>query len=49
MGRYDVYAAPGQGGTGYVLDVPADLLQDLGTRIVVPRLPPDVALKPARA
>lgn len=48
MGRYDVYAAPGQGRTGYVLDVQADLLQDLGTRVVVPLFPPDLAPKPAR-
>lgn len=48
MGRYDVYATPGQGGVGYVLDVQADLLQDLGTRVVVPLLPSDLAPKPAR-
>ena len=32
MGCFDVYAAPGQHETGYVLDVQADLLQDLTTR-----------------
>ncbi len=48
MGRYEVYATPSQGGVGYVLDVQADLLQDLGTRVVVPLLPPDLAPKPAR-
>ena len=48
MGRYDVYAAPGQGRSSYVLDVQADLLQELGTRVVVPLLPPDRAPKPAR-
>ena len=48
MGRYDVYTVLGQGGTGYVLDVQADLLQDLDTRVVVPLLPPDRAPKPAR-
>ena len=48
MGRYDVYATPGQGGAGYVLDVQADFLQGLNTRVVVPLLPPDAAPKPAR-
>jgi toxin CcdB len=49
MGRFDVYGRPGQGGAGYLLDVQADLLQDLNTRVVVPLLPPDVAPKPARS
>jgi toxin CcdB len=49
MGRFDVYATPGRDGTGYVLDVQADLLRDLNTRVVVPLLPPDVAPKPARS
>ena len=31
-----------------MLDVQADLLQDLGTRVVMPLLPPDLAPKPAR-
>ncbi len=48
MGRFDVYVTPGQGRIGYVLDVQADLLQDLNTRVVVPLLPPDAAPKPAR-
>jgi toxin CcdB len=48
MGRYDVYASPGQGRVGYVLDVQANLLQDLGTRVVVPLLPLDLAPKTAR-
>ena len=48
MGRFDVYPTPTKGGTGYVLDVQADLLQELGTRVVVPLLPPEVAPKPAR-
>jgi toxin CcdB len=47
MGRFDVYATPGQDGTGYVLDVQADLLQDLTTRVVVPLLPTEAAPKPA--
>jgi toxin CcdB len=49
MGRFDVYAASGTGEVGYVLDVQADFLQDLNTRVVVPLLPPDVAPKPARS
>ena len=48
MGRYDVYPAPGQGGAGYVLDVQADLLQGLSTRVVVPLLPAEAAPRPAR-
>ncbi len=36
MGRFDVYATPGQGGIGYVLDVQGDLLRDLTTRVIVP-------------
>ena len=48
MGRFDVYATPGQGGTGYVLDIQADLMQDLTTRVVVPLLPTEAAPKPAR-
>jgi toxin CcdB len=48
MGRFDVYATPSRGGTGYVLDVQADLLHDLATRVVVPLLPPEAAPKPAR-
>ena len=48
MGRFDVYPTPTKGGTGYVLDVQADLLGELGTRVVVPLLPPEVAPTPAR-
>ena len=48
MGRFGVYPTPTQGGTGYVLDVQADLLAELDTRVVVPLLPPDLAPKPAR-
>lgn len=33
MARYDVYSNPGG---GYVLDVQADLLNELKTRIVIP-------------
>lgn len=48
MSRFDVYATPGQSGTGYVLDVQADLLHDLATRVVVPLQPSQSAPKPAR-
>ena len=46
MARFDVYAGPS--GTGYVLDVQADVLEDLNTRIVVPLLPVSQAPAPAR-
>lgn len=46
MARFDVYANPG--GMGYVLDVQADVLDLLNTRIVVPLLPVSVAPAPAR-
>ena len=36
MARFEVYANPD--GAGYVLDVQADLLNELNTRIVVPLL-----------
>lgn len=45
MARYDVYANPGG---GFVLDVQADLLDELKTRVVVPLLPLDTAPQPAR-
>jgi len=48
MARFDVHPMPGRGRTGYLLDVQADLLEDLSTRVVVPLLPPDIAPKPAR-
>jgi toxin CcdB len=48
MGRFDVYATPGKAGIGYVLDVQANLLQGLSTRVVVPLMPPQAAPKPAR-
>ena len=38
MARHDVYPMPGNG-PGYVLDVQADLLSHLATRVVVPLLP----------
>lgn len=37
MARFDVYARP-DGAAGYVLDVQADVLSGLNTRIVVPLL-----------
>ncbi|WP_290686892.1 MULTISPECIES: CcdB family protein [unclassified Haematobacter] len=46
MARYDVY--PNPGGAGYLLDVQADLLDGLNTRVVVPLLPPNAAPLPAR-
>ncbi len=49
MSRFDVYSTPGRSRTGYVLDVQADLLQGLSTRVVVPLLPPDAAPKPAKS
>lgn len=47
MARFDVYARPGEG-AGYVLDVQADLLNSLNTRIVVPLLPLTDAPTPAK-
>ena len=46
MARFDVYANPD--GIGYIVDVQADLLDSLKTRVVVPLLPVDEAPKPAR-
>jgi toxin CcdB len=46
MPRYDVYPAPEA--AGYLLDVQADLLYGLNTRVVVPLLPEDSAPRPAR-
>ncbi|SIT86536.1 CcdB family protein [Pontibaca methylaminivorans] len=46
MARFDVYTRPG--GTGYVLDVQADILSGLNTRIVVPLLPLSDAPAPAK-
>ena len=45
MARHDVYTH--RGGDGYLLDVQADLLDVLVTRIVVPLLPIATAPKPA--
>lgn len=46
MARFDVYARPG--GSGYVLDIQADVLDQLNTRIVVPLLPLSDAPSPAK-
>jgi toxin CcdB len=46
MARFDVYK--NADGSGYLLDVQADLLNHLNTRIVVPLLPLDVAPIPAK-
>ena len=46
MARFDVYRSPD--GVGYVVDVQADLLDMLQTRVVVPLLPLRDAPKPAK-
>lgn len=46
MARFDIYPAPE--GAGWLLDVQADLLDGLNTRVVVPLLPPAEAPRPAR-
>jgi toxin CcdB len=46
MARFDVYRDPD--GHGYLLDVQADLLSHLNTRIVVPLLTTALAPKPAK-
>jgi len=45
MARFDVYA--NRAGVGYLLDVQADLISRLNTRMVVPLLPLDEAPTPA--
>lgn len=45
MARFDVYANDSD--PGYLLDVQADLLGGLNTRVVVPLLPMPLAPKPA--
>jgi toxin CcdB len=44
MARYDIHANPNG---GYLLDVQADILDQLNTRVVVPLLPADEAPPPA--
>jgi toxin CcdB len=46
MARYDVYASPN--GASFLLDVQADLLDDLNTRVVVPLMSVNAAPAPAR-
>lgn len=46
MARFDVYVSPD--GVGYVVDVQADLLDMLQTRVVVPLLPRSDAPTPAK-
>lgn len=46
MARFDVYEVSGV--AGYVVDVQADLLDALNTRITVPLMPIDDAPPPAR-
>jgi toxin CcdB len=46
MARFDVYRTPD--GNGYLLDVQANLLDHLNTRIVVPLMLPADAPKPAK-
>lgn len=45
MPRFDVYVSPSE--VGYVLDLQADILEGLNTRIVVPLLPLAEAPVPA--
>lgn len=45
MARFAVYK--NLDGAGYLLDIQADLLSHLNTRVVVPLLPLDLAPKPA--
>ncbi len=45
MARFDVCA--NRGGAGFLLDVQADLITRLNTRVVVPLLPLDAAPTPA--
>ncbi|WP_282029646.1 CcdB family protein [Paracoccus marcusii] len=47
MARFDVYARPGAA-AGYVLNVQADVLNGLNTRVVVPLLPLGEAPIPAK-
>ena len=44
MAKYDVYVTP----DGYYLDVQADILGDLNSRIIVPLMPINQSPKPAK-
>ncbi|MBV60493.1 MAG: plasmid maintenance protein CcdB [Nevskiales bacterium] len=46
MARFDIFR--NEGGSGYLLDVQADLLSGLNTRVVVPLLPKSAAPSPAQ-
>jgi toxin CcdB len=46
MARFDVYRNPE--GTGYLLDVQANVLSHLNTRLVIPLMPSQEAPKPAK-
>lgn len=46
MARFDVYKMPD--GEGYLLDIQADLLSHLNSRVVVPLLPAAIAPQPAK-
>lgn len=46
MARFDIYPDPDGG--GYLLDVQADLLDALNTRVVVPLMPVGAAPTPAK-
>lgn len=45
MARFDAW--PNPDGAGWLLDVQADLLRDLNTRVVIPLMPPESAPRPA--
>lgn len=45
MARFDAW--PNPGGAGFLLDVQADLVRDLNTRVVVPLMPKAAAPLPA--
>lgn len=45
MARFDIYRAPA--GEGYLLDVQADAMSHLNTRVVIPLLRPPHAPQPA--
>lgn len=46
MARYDIFAEPD--GRGFLLDVQANVLSELNTRVVVPLMPLDLAPVPAK-
>ena len=46
MARLDVYRLEGNDSQGYVLDVQADLLDGLKTRVVVPLIPVSSGFRP---